>query len=140
MYQLTQIHKMHPASQPLLDINALGVDRALSQGVSLYKDKRYGRAAQFSQQLIAGLDAVMPEGHPVRAVQRIVLGRLLCIGPDGEEVMDDRILFTALRFMQDTVRLVRGAFGSRSLLLKQLSQGVAELERDLEMRRRVRVG
>lgn len=131
---------MANSSYPLLAINRLAVDRSLSPAVKLYDldGKRYARARLLAGEVLLGLQALLPEGHPVRAVQLAVAGRLLCIGPNGEEIQDDGHLVLALQGQKLALKEAEIAFAKKGILVDKLRQDVITMERDLEMRRRMR--
>ena len=139
LYQLENVQFMHPSSHPLLALHRLALERSLSPLVSLYQSKRYKRASHFAQQLIAGLEGVLPYGHPVRAVQQTVLARLMSIGSDGEEIMHHAQLLGAHAQLKKASGELRVAFGPNSILLDKLRGEIISLERDLDMRMRLHI-
>lgn len=128
---------LHPACFPLLALHRLAVDRALSTEVQLYGDKRYAFAQGFSRQVMEGLQAILPVGHPVRAVQRIVSARLAAIMPDGSELRDDKLLLLAYQELRDAYGEAQIAFGRKGILVGQLRDELAAFEQDLTMRQRL---
>ena len=128
---------MHPASYPLLALHRLAIDRALNTEVKIYADKRYGHAQDYARRILEGLEAILYYGHPVRAVQRTVYARLMSISADGSELRDDLLLMSAQQLLQAAYKESEVAFGKKGILLDQIRQELASLERDLSMRRRM---
>lgn len=128
---------LHQASFPLLALHRLAVDRALDTEVQVFARQRYLRAQEYALQILEGLQAILPTGHPVRAVQHAVLARLMSIGPDGLELQDDRLLVAAYRQLQLAHQEAQIAFGKKGILVKQLGEELASFERDLGMRQRL---
>jgi hypothetical protein len=137
LQQLSEVHALHSASFPLLALRRTAIDRALNTAVSLYAENRYGQAQALAQGIMEGLEAILPVGHPVRAVQRTVHARLASIAPDGTELKDDRQLAFAHILQQSAYKESEIAFGKKGILLQQLRQELASLESDLNMRRRM---
>lgn len=142
LYQLKHVHRMHPASQPLLSLNQAALQSTLANDasplISDYASNRYGRAAALCREVVEGFERIFEYGHPVRAIQQAVLARLMSIAADGGEVKDDLVLLLAYEQLKKARGEMELAFGRKGMLLEQLGQNMRDLERDLELRRRVR--
>ena len=62
----------------------------------------------------------------------------MSIAADGGEVKDDLVLLLAYEQLKKARGEMELAFGRKGMLLEQLGQNMRDLERDLELRRRMR--
>jgi len=88
---------------------------------------------------MAGLARIYPTGHPVRAVQQVMLARLLSIGENyGEEIIDIPGLRVAYEQMKIAYSEARIAFGENADMVRDTERGLKGLERDIAWRETAR--
>lgn len=137
LHHIAKVYLLHPSAHPALALHRLALDRSLSTLVSHYDIDRFEKAREFAQKTLAGLESLLPYGHPVRAVHQAVLAKLISIGPNGEEVTDSGTLLSAHEQLKKARAETQVAFGGTGILFRDLSGDLTRLERDLEMRRRM---
>lgn len=99
----------------------------------------YKEARQLSRTVMRGLETIYPTGHPVRAVQQVMLARLLSIGENyGEEIIDVPNLRIAYEQMKIAYGEARIAFGKEADMVRDTERGLKGLERDIAWRETAR--
>lgn len=137
IFQLTEIQRFHPASYPLLAIHRLALDRCLDRDAEQCGTARYQQAAKYAHEICAGLDTILHPGHPVRAVQRTVLGRLMSICSENDQAANTINTSAACVVLEHAHKELELAFGREGILRDQIGAEIAQLRRDLAIRQQL---
>lgn len=137
---LCKEHHLTPYSYPYLALNRFLLESILINATAgPGSTTNYGEARALSRRVMAGLARIYPMGHPVRAVQQVMLSRLLSIGErHGEEIIDIPGLRTAYEQMKIAYSEARIAFGPDGDMVKDTERGLKGLERDIAWRETAR--
>lgn len=111
--RLCKEHHFSPCSYPYLSLNRHVLESVLmhaTAGAGSTTDFRFAR--QLSRLVLRGLEAIYPMGHPVRAIQHVMLARLLGLGENqGEQITDIpnlRIAYEQMKIAHGEVRIAYG--------------------------------
>lgn len=138
---LCKEHHLTPYSYPYLALNRSKLESILINATAgPGSTTNYTEARALSRQVMSGLSRIYPIGHPVRAVQQVMLARLLSIGEkQGEEIIDIPGLRVAYEQMKIAYGEAKIAFGGAEAdMVRDTERGLKGLERDIAWRETAR--
>lgn len=133
---LCKEHHLTTYSYPYLALNRHLLESILiSATAGPGSTTNYREARILSRKVMIGLERIYSKGHPVRAIQQVMLARLLSIGENkGEELTDIpnlRIAYEQLKLAYFEAKI---GFGEDADIVKDTERGLRGLERDIAWR------